>query len=212
MPGRRLELEGHRRDDLWAGHMQQKREVTDFIGQRLARQFARHGESPDQLRELDGAQSEGADHRLARRFATYKRRRPIFRERGAAGGPALDEDRPVQIVIAARRTRRIGPASASSAHLELSRSIGCAAVLSWRTTTSASPLPGRVDIWLNNRVARSRPRAHQDEGGPQWVPSISIWMAGGTKVQRRERLGIARGARPDEEAQDDADAEAIYRC
>ena len=27
--------------DLWAGHVQQKRELTDFIASRLARQFAR---------------------------------------------------------------------------------------------------------------------------------------------------------------------------
>ena len=31
---------------------QQKRELIDFIASRLARQFARHGESPDALREV----------------------------------------------------------------------------------------------------------------------------------------------------------------
>ena len=67
--------------DLWAGHMQQKRELTDFIASRLARQFARHGEPPDQLREVARALDPKAlTIGFARRFATYKRADLIFRD------------------------------------------------------------------------------------------------------------------------------------
>ncbi|HYN63891.1 MAG TPA: alpha-glucan family phosphorylase, partial [Candidatus Limnocylindrales bacterium] len=90
-------------DDLWAGHMQQKRELTDFIGHRLARQFARHGESPDQLREVDHAINPRAlTIGFARRFATYKRADLIFRDEERLARLLSDPDRPVQIVIAGK--------------------------------------------------------------------------------------------------------------
>ena len=47
-------LDDMKDEDLWAAHHQQKREMIGFIEGRLARQFARHGESPDTLRATRG--------------------------------------------------------------------------------------------------------------------------------------------------------------
>ena len=46
------DLAGMDDGELWDAHRQQKREMIAFLESRLARQFARHGESPDALREL----------------------------------------------------------------------------------------------------------------------------------------------------------------
>ena len=94
--------------------MQQKRELTDFIASRLARQFARHGEPPDQLREVARALDPKAlTIGFARRFATYKRADLIFRdeERIWPGCCQTRRDR-CRSSSPARRTRRIGPGRA----------------------------------------------------------------------------------------------------
>ena len=64
--------------ELWSAHLQQKREMIGFVEGRLARQLARHGESPDALRAVRSlARPERADHRL----------RPSLRDLQAGGAP-----------------------------------------------------------------------------------------------------------------------------
>src|SRR5574338_1111711 len=90
-------------EDLWAAHAQQKRELLDFAERRLARQFARHGASPDELREVDGIlDPEALTIGCARRFATYKRADLLFRDEERLARVLANPERPVQIVIAGK--------------------------------------------------------------------------------------------------------------
>ena len=205
--------------DLWAGHMQQKRELTDFIGQRLARQFARHGESPDQLREVDGALNPRAlTIGFARRFATYKRADLIFRDEERLARLLSDPERPVQIVIAGKAHPADRPGQRVIQRIfELSRSDRLRSrvfIVEDYDIRIARFLVAGVDIWLNN------PRRPLEASGTSGmkaalngVPSISIldgWWDEGFNGENGWAIG-SREPLPDEEAQDAADAEAIYR-
>jgi starch phosphorylase len=60
--------------DLWEAHLRQKRELAHFAQGRLRSQFARHGEAPSVLAELETALDPSVlTIGFARRFATYKR-------------------------------------------------------------------------------------------------------------------------------------------
>ena len=206
-------------DDLWAGHMQQKRELTDFIGQRLARQFARHGESPDQLREVDGALNPKAlTIGFARRFATYKRADLIFRDEERLARLLSDPQRPVQIVIAGKAHPADRPGQRVIQRIfELSRSDRLHSrvfVVEDYDIRIARFLVAGVDVWLNN------PRRPLEASGTSGmkaalngVPSLSIldgWWDEGFTGQNGWAIGGREPAEEDE-AQDAADAEAIYR-
>src|SRR5919106_3873301 len=57
--------------ELWGAHLQQKREMISFIEGRLARQLARHGDSPNALRAVRRSlDPEALTIGFARRFAT----------------------------------------------------------------------------------------------------------------------------------------------
>ena len=59
---------------LWDAHVRQKRELQHFAIGRLRSQFARHGEAPSVLAELEQAlDPDVLTIGFARRFATYKR-------------------------------------------------------------------------------------------------------------------------------------------
>jgi starch phosphorylase len=205
--------------DLWAGHMQQKRELTDFIASRLARQFARHGESPDQLREV----ARALDPRamiigFARRFATYKRADLIFRDEERLARLLSDPEKPVQIVIAGKAHPADRPGQGVIQHIfELSRSDRLRSrvfIVEDYDIRIARFLVAGVDVWLNN------PRRPLEASGTSGmkaamngVPSVSVldgWWdegyngANGWAIGKREQLS-------DEGAQDEADAEALYR-
>jgi starch phosphorylase len=205
-------------DDLWAGHMQQKRELTDFIGQRLARQFARHGESPDQLREVDRALNPRAlTIGFARRFATYKRADLIFRDEERLARLLSDPDRPVQIVIAGKAHPADRPGQRVIQRIfELSRSDRLRSrvfIVEDYDIRIARFLVAGVDIWLNN------PRRPLEASGTSGmkaamngVPSVSIldgWWDEGFNGQNGWAIG-AREPIADEEGQDGADADALY--
>jgi starch phosphorylase len=206
-------------DDLWAGHMQQKRELTDFIASRLARQFARHGESPDQLREVEHALNPKAmTIGFARRFATYKRADLLFRDEDRLARLLSHAERPVQIVMAGKAHPADRPGQRVIQRIfELSRSDRLrnrVFIVEDYDIRIARFLVAGVDIWLNN------PRRPLEASGTSGmkaamnaVPSVSIldgwWDEGynghnGWAIGQREPTG-------DEEAQDAADAESLYR-
>jgi starch phosphorylase len=205
--------------DLWAGHQQQKRELTDFIAGRLARQFARHGESPDQLRQVAHAlDPKSMIIGFARRFATYKRADLIFRDEERLARLLSDPERPVQIVIAGKAHPADRPGQRVIQRIfELSRSDRLrnrVFIVEDYDIRIARFLVAGVDIWLNN------PRRPLEASGTSGmkaalngVPSISIldgwWDEGfngtnGWAIGQRDPVG-------DDEAQDTADAEALYR-
>ena len=205
--------------DLWAAHMQQKREFMDFTERRLARQFARHGESPDDLRQVDNALNPLAlTIGFARRFATYKRADLLFRDEERLARLLSSEERPVQIVLAGKAHPADRPGQQVIQRIfELSRSErlrGRVFILEDYDIRIARFLVGGVDIWLNN------PRRPMEASGTSGmkaalngIPSVSI-LDGWWDEGYNGRNGWAIGDRTpegDDAAQDAEDAESLYR-
>jgi len=206
-------------EELWAAHLQQKREMDGFLEGRLARQFARHGESPEALRSVVGMlKPDALTIGFARRFATYKRAALLFSDEERLSRILDAPDRPVQIVIAGKAHPADRPGQQVIQHIfELSRSDrlnGRVFIVEDYDMRIARFLVGGVDIWLNN------PRRPMEASGTSGmkaaingIPSVSVldgwWDEGydghnGWAIGDRESVG-------GESEQDAADAAELYR-
>ena len=206
-------------EELWGAHQQQKREMIGFLEGRLARQFARHGESPDSLRAVRGVLDPDAlTIGFARRFATYKRADLLFSDEERLSRILSATDRPVQIVIAGKAHPADRPGQRVIQHIfELSRSAqlrGSVFIVEDYDMRIARFLVGGVDIWLNN------PRRPMEASGTSGmkaaingIPSVSIldgWWDEGFNGTNGWAIGD-RTPDGDDAAQDAADAAEIYR-
>jgi glycogen phosphorylase len=206
-------------EELWSAHQQQKREMVGFIEGRLARQFARHGESPDALRAIRGVLDPDAlTIGFARRFATYKRAALLFSDQGRLARILASDARPIQVVIAGKAHPADRPGQQVIQNIfTLSRSErlrGRVFIVEDYDMRIARFLVGGVDIWLNN------PRRPMEASGTSGmkaaingIPSVSIldgWWDEGFNGSNGWAIG-GREADGDEGAQDDADAGELYR-
>jgi starch phosphorylase len=205
--------------ELWSAHQQQKRELKEFIEGRLERQFARHGESPAALREVrDALDPNALLIGFARRFATYKRADLIFRDEERLARIVHDSNRPVQVVIAGKAHPADRPGQRVIQRIfGLSREQrlhGRVFILEDYDMRIGKFLVGGVDIWLNN------PRRPLEASGTSGmkaaingIPSVSIldgWWDEGFEGANGWAIGD-RQTDGDEEAQDAADADELYR-
>jgi starch phosphorylase len=205
--------------DLWSAHLQQKREFMNFTEGRLARQFARHGESPDELRKIDNALDPAAlTIGFARRFATYKRADLLFADEERLSRLLSNAERPVQIVLAGKAHPADRPGQQVIQRIfELSRSEqlrGRVFILEDYDMRIARFLVAGVDIWLNN------PRRPLEASGTSGmkaalngIPSVSVldgWWDEGYNGRNGWAIGD-RVVEGDEGAQDAEDAESLYR-
>ncbi len=205
--------------DLWGAHQQQKRELFGFAERRLARQFARHGESPDVLRQIRGRlDPEALTIGFARRFATYKRADLIFRDEDRLARLVSNPERPVQIVLAGKAHPADRPGQQVIQRIfSLSRSgqmRGRVFIVEDYDIRIARFLVGGVDIWLNN------PRRPMEASGTSGmkaaingIPSVSIldgWWDEGFNGRNGWAIG-GRESNGDEMAQDTDDAAELYR-
>ena len=206
-------------EELWAAHQQQKRELTGFLEGRLARQLARHGESPRTLREVrDVLDPDALTIGFARRFATYKRADLLFRDEDRLADIVSSTERPVQVVIAGKAHPADRPGQQVIQRIfELSRSQrlrGRVFVIEDYDMRVARFLVGGVDVWLNN------PRRPMEASGTSGmkaaingIPSVSIldgWWDEGFTGENGWAIGD-REPDGDETAQDEADATELYR-
>jgi glycogen phosphorylase len=206
-------------EDLWSAHLQQKREMIGFIEGRIARQLARHGESPDALRQVRTSLDPNAlTIGFARRFATYKRAALLFRDEERISRILSSADRPVQIIIAGKAHPADRPGQQVIEHLfALSRSErlrGRVFIIEDYDMRIARFLVAGVDIWLNN------PRRPMEASGTSGmkaaingIPSVSIldgWWDEGFDGANGWAIGD-RMPDGDDAAQDAADANEIYR-
>jgi glycogen phosphorylase len=206
-------------EELWGAHLQQKREMITFLENRLARQFARHGESPQVLRDVRRVLDPDAlIIGFARRFATYKRAALLFRDEERLASILRHADRPVQIVIAGKAHPADRPGQQVIQHIfELSRSDrlrGHVFIVEDYDMRIARFLVGGVDVWLNN------PRRPMEASGTSGmkaaingIPSVSIldgWWDEGFNGDNGWAIGD-RTADGDDVAQDEADATELYR-
>jgi glycogen phosphorylase len=205
--------------ELWNAHLRQKRELAHFAQGRLRSQFARHGESPSVLAELETAlDPDILTVGFARRFATYKRAGLLFSDIDRLAKMLWSEDRPIQVVFAGKAHPADRPGQKVIQEIfQRSRSPqlrGRVFILEDYDIRVGRFLVQGVDVWLNN------PRRPLEASGTSGmkaaqngVPNVSVldgwWDEGFT-----EDNGWAIGGRemnPDESAQDWADAQDLYR-
>ncbi len=205
--------------DLWDAHMRQKRELAHFARGALRRQFARHGESPTVLAELETAlDPDILTIGFARRFATYKRAGLLFADIDRLARMLWDPDRPIQVVFAGKAHPADRPGQLVIQEIfQQSRSPklrGRVFILEDYNMRVARFLVQGVDAWLNN------PRRPLEASGTSGmkaakngVPNLSVldgWWDEGFDDDNGWAIG-GREIDPDEAAQDWRDSQDLYR-
>ncbi len=90
-------------EDLWAAHNHQKDRMVRLVRARLIQQFARHGKSPDEMRDVKHLLDPNMlTIGFGRRFATYKRAGLIFKDYNRLKRILTNADRPVQIIFSGK--------------------------------------------------------------------------------------------------------------
>jgi starch phosphorylase len=204
---------------LWDAHLRQKRELAHFAIGRLRSQFARHGEAPSVLAELERAlDPDVLTVGFARRFATYKRAGLLFSDIDRLAAMLADTDRPVQVVFAGKAHPADRPGQRVIQEIfQRSRSPqlrGRVFILEDYNMRVARFLVQGVDVWLNN------PRRPLEASGTSGmkaaqngVPNVSVldgWWDEGFEEDNGWAIGT-RETDPDEAAQDWRDAQDLYR-
>ncbi len=205
--------------NLWEAHLRQKRELAHFARGRLRNQFARHGEAPSVLAELETAlDPDVLTIGFARRFATYKRAGLLFTDIDRLARMLWDEDRPIQVVFAGKAHPADRPGQRVIQEIfQRSRSTqlrGRVYILEDYNMRVARFLVQGVDVWLNN------PRRPLEASGTSGmkaaqngVPNVSVldgWWDEGFEEDNGWAIGD-RETDPDEAAQDWRDAQDLYR-
>jgi starch phosphorylase len=205
--------------DLWEAHHRQKRELAIFARGRLRSQFARHGEAPSVLAELEAAlDPDVLTIGFARRFATYKRAGLLFHDIDRLARLVWDEHRPIQVVFAGKAHPADRPGQRVIQEIfQRSRSPqlrGRVFILEDYDMRIGRFLVQGVDVWLNN------PRRPLEASGTSGmkaaqngVVNVSVldgWWDEGFEGDNGWAIG-GRETNPDEGAQDWADAMDLYR-
>ncbi len=205
--------------ELWEAHQRQKFELALFARGRLRNQFARHGEAPSVLEELEHVLSPDVlTIGFARRFATYKRAGMIFSDTDRLERLVRDADRPVQVVFAGKAHPADRPGQGVIQEIfSQSRSAklrGRFFILEDYDMRIARFLVQGVDVWLNN------PRRPLEASGTSGmkaaangVVNVSVldgWWDEGWNGENGWAIG-GRETNPDEGAQDWSDAQDLYR-
>ena len=205
--------------ELWKAHQRQKLELMIFSRNRLRHQFARHGEAPSVLEELEGVLSPDAlTIGFARRFATYKRAGLLFTDMERISRLLWDEKRPVQIIFAGKAHPADRPGQDVIQEIfALSRSPqlrGRVFILEDYDIRVARFMVQGVDVWLNT------PRRPLEASGTSGmkaaangVVNLSVldgWWDEGWDGDNGWAIG-GRETSPDERAQDRADSQDLYR-
>ncbi len=204
--------------DVWNAHLEQKRRLIHESRRHMREQAARHGRSPDELRDVDDLLAEDAfTIGFARRFATYKRAALIFSDRERLRALVCNDDRPVQIVFAGKAHPADRPGQAliqeivqASQEADLHSRIVFVEDYDMRV---GRHLTQGVDLWLNN------PRRPQEASGTSGmkaamngVLNFSIldgWWVEGFETNHGWIIG-SQEENPDTAKQDAEDAESLY--
>jgi glycogen phosphorylase len=206
-------------EELWEAHQRQKLELSIFARGRLRNQFARHGEAPMLLEELEEVLDPGIlTIGFARRFATYKRAALLFSDLDRLARIVWDADRPLQIIFAGKAHPADRPGQGVIQDIfGRSRSPklrGRVFIMEDYDIRIARFLVQGVDVWLNN------PRRPLEASGTSGmkaaangVLNLSVldgWWDEGWTGDNGWAIG-GRETNPDEGAQDWADALDLYR-
>ena len=205
--------------ELWEAHQRQKLELAIFARGRLRSQFARHGESPSTLEELEEALDPSIlTIGFARRFATYKRAALLFTDIERLARILWDDERPLQIIFAGKAHPADRPGQGVIQDIfgrsRSPRLRGRVFILEDYDIRIGRFLVQGVDVWLNN------PRRPLEASGTSGmkassngIPNLSVldgWWDEGWTGDNGWAIG-GRETNPDDGAQDWADAQDLYR-
>ncbi len=141
-------------EEIWNAHLAQSERLGRFLRSRLREQFARHGHSPEDLRQVSTLfRADSLTIGFARRFATYKRASLIFSDLDRLEALLGDPARPVQILFAGKAHPADLPGQDLIQRIfELSREDrfrGRVFFLEDYDIRVAAMLVQGVDVWLN---------------------------------------------------------------
>ncbi len=205
--------------ELWEAHQRQKLELAIFARGRLRNQFARHGEAPATLEELEQVLDPSVlTIGFARRFATYKRASLVFSDLDRLARLLWDAERPMQLIFAGKAHPADRPGQGVIQDIfGRSRSPklrGRVFIVEDYDIRIARFLVQGVDVWLNN------PRRPLEASGTSGmkaaangVVNLSVldgWWDEGWTGDNGWAIG-GRETNHDEGAQDWADAQDLYR-
>jgi starch phosphorylase len=205
--------------EVWDSHLAQKRRLVSLARESMLDQFARHGRSPDELREVESVfDPDALTVGFARRFATYKRADLLFRDPPRLQAIASRDGRPVQFIFAGKAHPADRPGQELIRRIwQISRSpefLGRVVFLENYGMRIARFLVQGVDLWLNT------PRRPLEASGTSGMKAavngglnLSVldgwWREG---YDPRHGWAIGNGEDHEDEARRDAeDAESLYR-
>lgn len=205
--------------ELWEVHNLQKENLIRFARGRVRTQLARHGASPDELRELEQLLNpDTLTIGFARRFATYKRADLLFRDFDRLRSILKNPDRPVQIVFAGKAHPADKPGQELIRRIfEVSRYSdlkGQIVFLENYNMRVARMFVQGVEVWLNN------PRRPHEASGTSGMKgpinggiNFSIPDGWWCEVQNPEAgWTIGNGQESDNlDQQDHEDSESLYK-
>jgi starch phosphorylase len=204
--------------ELWVAHRSQKERLIRFARERVRQQAARHGASPDELRQIEGLLDPHAlTVGFARRFATYKRAVLILSDVDRLRAILSDPDRPAQLIFAGKAHPADRDGQEVIRRLVLltqGEFRGRLVFLEDYDIEIGRMMVQGCDVWLNT------PRRPQEASGTSGQKSpinggvnVSIpdgWWAEGHRGDNGWAIGDGR-VDPDFAAQDREDALALYR-
>ncbi len=205
-------------EGLWAAHQAQKTRLARFTRSRLLKQFARHGQPPDFLRQVaDFFDPDVLTLGFARRFATYKRANLIFSDIDRLRALVADDRRPIQILFAGKAHPADRPGQELIQSIfQLSQSdrlVGKVFFLENYDMRVGAMLVQGVDVWLNTP---RRPFEASGTSGQKAAMNGGLnfsvldgWWPEAFDGENGWVIGNGDHA-AEEEAQDRADAQALY--
>ena len=205
-------------EEIWNIHMNQKQHMIKMVRARLKEQKARHGESPQSLRQInDFLDPNALTIGFARRFATYKRANLIFRDINRIVKIVNNSEKPVQIVFSGKAHPADKPAHELikqifdyTKHPELE---GKVILVENYNMSVARYLTHGSDIWLNNpRRPLEASGTSGEKTGVNGVINFSIldgWWIEGYNRNNGWSIGEDKYYQ-NYEQQDNADSESMY--
>ena len=207
--------------DLWATHLQCKRELIAYARENVRRQYENRGESPAvQSGVAELLDPDALTIGFARRFATYKRATLLLTDIDRLRHIVNRADRPVQIIFAGKAH----PADDAGKHL-IQHLFGLAndphsdfhgkfVVLEDYDIEMGRHLVSGVDVWLNTpRRPHEASGTSGQKAAMSGTPNFSIldgWWAEGYNGRNGWAIGSEQELK-DEHTQDQADAGSLYQ-
>jgi len=204
--------------ELWEVHNIQKEHLIRYARTRVRSQLARHGASPDELRDVDNLLNpQWLTIGFARRFATYKRADLLFRDFDRLCAILKNSQRPVQIIFAGKAHPADRPGQDLIRRIfDVSRNSdlrGHIVFIENYNMHVARMLVQGVDVWMNN------PRRPHEASGTSGMKApvngglnFSIadgWWCEVTNPDAGWTIGGGREF-PNPDQQDHEDSQSLY--